>query len=42
MLGGQKLDIEQKLYQAAKELIEKRYPTGWGEQQQCTLTMVKY
>ncbi|CDQ20337.1 cytidine deaminase [Halobacillus karajensis] len=22
--------IEQKLYQAAKELLEKRYPTGWG------------
>ncbi|WP_138420912.1 cytidine deaminase [Aquibacillus sediminis] len=24
------MDIEQNLYQAAKELIEKRYPTGWG------------
>lgn len=24
------MDIEQKLYQAAIELIEKRYPTGWG------------
>ncbi|SEA91937.1 cytidine deaminase [Thalassobacillus cyri] len=24
------MDIEQKLYQAAKELLEKRYPTGWG------------
>ncbi|WP_148359017.1 cytidine deaminase [Peribacillus simplex] len=24
------MNIEQKLYQAAKELIKKRYPTGWG------------
>ncbi|MFD1851526.1 cytidine deaminase [Oceanobacillus bengalensis] len=24
------MDIEQKLYQTAKNLIEKRYPTGWG------------
>ncbi|MCK1986084.1 MULTISPECIES: cytidine deaminase [unclassified Peribacillus] len=24
------MTIEQKLFQAAKELIEKRYPTGWG------------
>ncbi|WP_433747748.1 cytidine deaminase [Falsibacillus pallidus] len=24
------MDIEQNLYQAAKELIVKRYPTGWG------------
>lgn len=30
LIRGTKLDIEQKLYQAAKELIEKRYPTGWG------------
>ncbi len=25
-----RVNIEQKLYQAATELIEKRYPTGWG------------
>ncbi|GAA0449673.1 cytidine deaminase [Alkalibacillus silvisoli] len=25
-----KMDIEQKLYQAAIEMIEKRYPSGWG------------
>ncbi|AZP03197.1 cytidine deaminase [Jeotgalibaca ciconiae] len=24
------MNIEQKLYQAAIDLIEKRYPTGWG------------
>ncbi|MGX1195953.1 cytidine deaminase [Metabacillus sp. SLBN-84] len=24
------MNIEQKIYQAAKKLIEKRYPTGWG------------
>ncbi|MFJ6209887.1 cytidine deaminase [Lysinibacillus sp. NPDC092081] len=24
------MDIEQKLYQSAVELIEKRYPSGWG------------
>jgi cytidine deaminase len=24
------VNIEQKLYQAAKELLDKRYPTGWG------------
>lgn len=24
------MNIEQKLYQAAIELIEKRYPSGWG------------
>lgn len=24
------MDIEQKLYQAAIELIEERYPSGWG------------
>lgn len=24
------MDIEQKLYQAVVELIEKRYPSGWG------------
>ena len=24
------MSIEQKLYQSAIELIEKRYPTGWG------------
>ncbi|MCM3712408.1 cytidine deaminase [Sporosarcina luteola] len=24
------MNIEQKLYQEAKDLIEKRYPTGWG------------
>ncbi|TKH04449.1 cytidine deaminase [Peribacillus simplex] len=24
------MNIEQKLYQAAKGLIEKMYPTGWG------------
>ncbi|SFK33660.1 cytidine deaminase [Halobacillus dabanensis] len=24
------MDIEQKLYQAATELIEERYPDGWG------------
>lgn len=24
------LEIEQKLYAVATELIEKRYPTGWG------------
>ncbi|WP_343780785.1 cytidine deaminase [Alkalibacillus silvisoli] len=24
------MDIEQKLYQAAIEMIEKRYPSGWG------------
>lgn len=24
------MDIEQKLYQAAIDLIEKRYPSGWG------------
>jgi hypothetical protein len=27
---GKRVNIEQKLYQAAKEFIEKRYPTGWG------------
>ncbi|MFF2177863.1 cytidine deaminase [Lysinibacillus sp. NPDC058147] len=24
------MDIERKLYQSAVELIEKRYPSGWG------------
>jgi len=24
------MNIEQQLYKAAKELIEQRYPTGWG------------
>ncbi|MFC7319976.1 cytidine deaminase [Halobacillus campisalis] len=24
------MDIVRKLYQAAKELLERRYPTGWG------------
>lgn len=24
------MDIEQKLYQSAIDLIEKRYPSGWG------------
>ncbi|MFC4076762.1 cytidine deaminase [Salinithrix halophila] len=24
------MDMEQRLYQAAIKLIEKRYPTGWG------------
>lgn len=29
-IGGTGMNIEQKLYQAATDLIEKRYPTGWG------------
>lgn len=24
------MNIEESLYHAAKQLIEKRYPTGWG------------
>lgn len=28
--GNKKVDMEQKLYQAAIDLIEKRYPSGWG------------
>jgi hypothetical protein len=35
------MNIEQKLYQAAIDLIEKRYPSGWVEPQQCTLKMGK-
>ena len=26
----QNLDVEQKMYNIAKKLIEKRYPVGWG------------
>lgn len=35
------MDIEQKLYQAAIDLIEKRYPSGWVEPQPCIRKMVK-
>lgn len=28
--GGRKMDIERRLYEAAIELIEKKYSTGWG------------